>query len=160
MKKNHILLFYFIKKQQQMQQNKSITNTLNRVGFEDRHGLFFTIVLILLSSFNSFAQSTAEILKQPDLKKQLNYIIDNIYEIRTANLDTGLYYINYATELAQRIDEPELEAKAYKEKGIIHYYTGNFEQELISFQLALNIAERIDDKGLQGNIFGRNGFAF
>ncbi len=118
------------------------------------------IIVLLISNLSLFSQNTASVVYQLDLEKQLNYILENIYQIRTSNVDTALYYINYATELAQRIEEQELEAKAYKEKGIIHYYMGDFEQELISFQLALKIAEEIEDKGLQGNILIEMGLHF
>lgn len=137
-----------------MQQNKTTTKFSNHIG------LLFTIVSILFTSFNLFSQSTAEILKQPSLEKQLNHIIENIYQIRTTNIDTALHYINYATELAQRLGKQKLEAKAYKEKGIIYYYMGNFEQELQSFQIALKIAEDIENKDLQGNILLEMGLHF
>ncbi|MFK7949803.1 MAG: tetratricopeptide repeat protein [Saprospiraceae bacterium] len=135
-----------------MQQHKTTNNISNRVGFQNRHRLLFTIFLIFLTSFQLFSQSTSEAVYRLSTEKQLDYLLENIYKIRTTNLDSGLHYANYAVELAQRLQDKKKEADAYRQRGVIYYYLGNFEEELASFQQALNIAESIDDKGLQGNI--------
>ena len=91
---------------------------------------FILVILLTFNLLNLFAQSTTDIFKQVSPEKQLDYILENIYQIRTTNMDTALHYITYAIELSQRIEDKQKEAQSYKIRGVIYYYLGEFEAEL------------------------------
>lgn len=128
-----------------MQQIKTINRAFSR-------SIFLCTLFFIFSISNSFSQSTADAISPLSSEKQLDYLLENIYKIRTANLDSGLHYMNYAIEVAQQVQDKKKEAEAYRQRGVIYYYSGKFEEELADYQQGLNIAESIDNKGLQGKI--------
>lgn len=80
------------------------------------------------------------------------WVLDQIYRIRTVNVDSAGYYLQLAIdELADREDAGQL-ARAYKERGILQYYTGNYDQELADLQHALDFAAKAKNNALEGDI--------
>ncbi|MBR9920035.1 MAG: tetratricopeptide repeat protein [Bacteroidetes bacterium] len=80
------------------------------------------------------------------------WVLDQIYRIRTAHVDSAEYYLQLAIgDLTDQKDTENL-TRAYKERGILHYYTGNYDQELADLQQALQFASRTKNGALEGDI--------
>lgn len=80
------------------------------------------------------------------------WVLDNIYRIRTANLDTAKHYLGLAIEQLEARQDIIASARAYKEKGIVHYYLGEFDLELAALQTALQLADQSGKAAMKGDI--------
>lgn len=80
------------------------------------------------------------------------WVIDNIYRIRTANLDTAKHYLERAIEVLEARGDNVSAALAYKEQGIVHYYLGKYDSELADLQTALQLADLAGEAAIKGDI--------
>lgn len=80
------------------------------------------------------------------------WVLNNIYRIRSGNLDSAKYYLELTTEDFEEREDNASAAQAYKERGIVHYYMGKYDLELADLQAALKLANLTNNNALKGDI--------
>lgn len=116
----------------------------------------FLVSVLLIVSFlvNAPVSVIGQSLRQEyqEAEDPPMWVLDQIYRIRTANIDSAGYYLQLAIETFTDREDTEQLARAYKERGILQYYTGNYEQELADLQQALDFAAKAKNNALEGDI--------
>lgn len=113
----------------------------------------FYICLLFVLFGHAFVAAQSVAASFHAAEDPVQYVLDNFESIRTNTPDTALHYLNRVIELTEASTDQARMASAYKYRGIINFYLGNYEEEKRDFLKAINIAEAIDDDGLKGDIY-------
>jgi two-component system NarL family sensor kinase len=112
---------------------------------------FLVIVLGLGLGIFSYAQDFSPRIINPYIDSlsedaRVDFIIENLYKLYSANLDNAVYQAEIAVSIAQQNNWKSREAYTLMCKGIANYLRGNYPTALDSFLKSTSLFDSLDDK--------------
>ena len=115
------------------------------------NGFKFGLLIVLsLLVKDVTAQNWLSLYETKTNAEKVDFVRKNIYDIRSKDFDSAIYFIDVVIPLAQEQNKTEDLIVLLKEKGIAYFYKGDVENELANYQKALKEAIKAESVALQG----------
>ncbi|WP_462253298.1 tetratricopeptide repeat-containing sensor histidine kinase [Ekhidna sp.] len=110
--------------------------------------LFFTLLGVLATStYSQYSpDETSRAISSMSEEEQIEYVNSNFYSIYSANFSNSLKLTKNVVELSNRLKLPAKEALAQKNRGIILYLTGDYEQAIKAYLRSYDLYDSLNDK--------------
>ncbi len=99
--------------------------------------LFFKVALSL-----SVTDSIKSVVDKQSDKEKFNSYLNLSEQYRGTNIDTAILYVDYAINIAQKLNNETLKSQALNEKGVCYYMNNKYNSAILYYKKALDIDKK------------------